>query len=418
MAVARIDHPGLLATVDVAPGPAIVVTEHVTTTRLIDHPAPLWAWHEATRLMGEVAGAVGAAHAAGLSHGSLGRASVEVGPEDRVLVTDLVGRSDLPPGVDVTGLTHLLVHLVVGSDIGGPSVDIVENLAALGPPEDIVDFVLQSLSPGSQPADADEWRSRLAALPPWPDRVDDPDPVDFVRSERAWFIPALAVVVVAAIIAAVGLAAGRTDVGRRIFEEARGAVGFERPRTIPGLDLALGSDGGGATGTTATSATTGTGAAGIAGGSAVALPVAALLDFDPAGDGGEHPERLRSVNDGHSEDGWYTERYTSPDFGSLKPGVGLVVRLEAPTAVDRLVVGSPDSGWSMAVYASRDVPNDLADWGEPLAEVSDVHGDALVDLGGQVVATLLVWITDLGPDEGDGHQVTITRIEPLVATPG
>jgi hypothetical protein len=146
--------------------------------------------------------------------------------------------------------------------------------------------------------------------------------------------------------------------------------------------------------------------------------VAARLDVDPAGDGGEHPERLRSVNDGQSEDGWYTERYTSRDFGSLKPGVGLVVRLEAPTAIDRLVVGSPDTGWSMAVYASRDVPNDLADWGEPLAEVSDIHGDALVDLGGQVVATLLVWITDLGPDEGDGHQVTITRIEPLVATPG
>jgi hypothetical protein len=412
MAVARIDHPGLLATVDVAPAPAIVVTEHVTTTRLIDHPAPLLAWHEAARLMGEVAGAVSAAHAAGLTHGSLGRASVEVGPEDRVLVTDLVGRSDLAPDVDVTGLTLLLLHLVVGSDMSGPSVDVVEDLASLGPPEEIVEFIVQSLSPASQPADAEEWRSELAALPPWPDRIDDPEPVDFVRSERAWFIPALAVVAVAAIIAVVGLAAGQTGVGRRIFEEARGAVGFERPMALPSIDAALGGDG--ATASTAAQGPVGTDNSG----SAVALPVAALLDFDPAGDGGEHPERLRSVNDGQPEDGWYTERYTSRDFGSLKPGVGLVVRLEAPTAIDRLVVGSPDTGWSMAVYASRDVPNDLADWGEPLAEVSDIHGDALVDLGGQVVATLLVWITDLGPDEGDGHQVTITRIEPLVATPG
>jgi hypothetical protein len=363
--------------------------------------------------MGEVAGAVGAAHATGLAHGSLERASVEVGPEDRVLVTDLVGRSDLASAVDVSALTHLLVHLVTGCDSGGPSVDVVEDLAALGPPEDIVDFVVQSLSPGSQPADADEWRSRLAALPPWPDRVDDPEPVDFVRSERAWFIPALAVVVVAAIIAAVGLVAGQTGVGRRIIEEARGAVGFQRPTTIPGID-AMESNAGRATGTTAAPGAEGVDAAS---GSAVALPVAALLDFDPAGDGGEHPERLRSVNDNDPEDGWYTERYTSRDFGSLKPGVGLVVRLEAPTAVDRLVVGSPDTGWSMAVYASRDVPNDLADWGQPLAEVQDVGGDALVNLGGEVVATLLVWITDLGPDEGDGHQVTITRIEPLVATP-
>jgi hypothetical protein len=362
--------------------------------------------------MGEVAGAVGAAHAAGLAHGSLGRASVEVGPEDRVLVTDLVGRSDLAPDVDVTGLTLLLLHLVVGSDMSGPSVDVVEDLASLGPPDEIVEFIVQSLSPASQPADAEEWRSELAALPPWPDRIDDPEPVDFVRSERAWFIPALAVVAVAAIIAVVGLAAGQTGVGRRIFEEARGAVGFERPMALPSIDAALGGDG--ATASTAAQGPVGTDNSG----SAVALPVAALLDFDPAGDGGEHPERLRSVNDGQPEDGWYTERYTSRDFGSLKPGVGLVVRLEAPTAIDRLVVGSPDTGWSMAVYASRDVPNDLADWGEPLAEVSDIHGDALVDLGGQVVATLLVWITDLGPDEGDGHQVTITRIEPLVATPG
>jgi hypothetical protein len=222
------------------------------------------------------------------------------------------------------------------------------------------------------------------------------------------------VIAIAVLTGTVGLVAGRTDVGRRLFDEARGAVGLAARTTTTAVPGAPGE----ADGSAATDS--GDRAVTADGGLARTAPVAAFVDFDPGGDdSGEHPELLRLVNDADPEDGWHTERYSSRDFGSLKQGVGLIVRLEHPSAVDQVVVSSPDDGWSVAVYGSTTgIPGDIAGWGAPLGGASDVRGDALVPVEGAEVSTLLVWITDLGPAHDGGHSVTITRVDPLLVDDG
>lgn len=410
MTVARLDHPGLLATVDIAPKPAVVVTEHVVTRPLGDRPPGSWAWTDAAAVLSRAAAAIGAAHGADLVHGALSPESIEIGPEGRVIVTDLIGLAGAPPAIDVDRLTRLLVHLVTGCPVDADPADMVEAMAATSPtpPPEIVDFVARGLD-DTRPSDAERWRSRLDALPDWP--TAELDELDFVRSERAWFIPAVLVIVVALITGSVGLVAGRTDLGRRLFDEARHAVGLD-VRTPPTTTASAAADASGGGGPSAVIEPVRP----FEGGLAATAPIAALLDFDPGGDGSEHPELLRLVNDAEPSDGWHTERYNSGEFGSLKDGVGLVVRLERSTPIDQLVVSSPDTGWDVAVYGSPgSVPSDLDAWGPPLGVATGVQGDALVTVDGAEVSALLVWITDLGSAGDDGHRVTITRIDPLVA---
>ena len=49
------------------------------------------------------------------------------------------------------------------------------------------------------------------------------------------------------------------------------------------------------------------------------LQIVSIVPFDPAGnDQVEHPEKIDLINNGDSNTGWYTERYTTADFGKLK----------------------------------------------------------------------------------------------------
>ena len=79
------------------------------------------------------------------------------------------------------------------------------------------------------------------------------------------------------------------------------------------------------------------------------LHIAAIHDYDPQGDGGagspENPDQRGYAIDGKPETAWYTEKYrTSPDFGGLKTGVGLIMRLTGPAVATHLLVTSPTPG--------------------------------------------------------------------------
>src|SRR5699024_3566567 len=59
-----------------------------------------------------------------------------------------------------------------------------------------------------------------------------------------------------------------------------------------------------------------------------ALPIAAVHDIDPYGNNSENPDDVEYVVDGDTSTSWTTlEYYGSPEFGGLKPGVGLVLDL-------------------------------------------------------------------------------------------
>ena len=81
---------------------------------------------------------------------------------------------------------------------------------------------------------------------------------------------------------------------------------------------------------------------------AACVPVAGAHSFDPEGDGGsgENDELAAAAVDGQATTSWRTETYDSRAFGNLKKGVGLVLDLGSPTALKRIAVTSPTTGWA------------------------------------------------------------------------
>ena len=58
-------------------------------------------------------------------------------------------------------------------------------------------------------------------------------------------------------------------------------------------------------------------------------------DFDPLGDGVEHPELIDNLLDEDPETIWYSETYANRSLGGLKDGVGVVIELKKPYELQR-----------------------------------------------------------------------------------
>ena len=131
------------------------------------------------------------------------------------------------------------------------------------------------------------------------------------------------------------------------------------------------------------------------------LAGAVITDFDPPpGDGRERPGEVPNAYDDDPSTAWRTERYGSATFGGLKPGVGLLVDLGAPTAVARVELAPETDG---AVVELR-----IAD-----AAAADASGYRLVASGRSAGGALplvvpagtraryyLLWVTELPRVEG------------------
>jgi hypothetical protein len=143
---------------------------------------------------------------------------------------------------------------------------------------------------------------------------------------------------------------------------------------------------------------------------AVGLNSDAAHDYDPLGDGAEHPDQTAFAIDGNPETVWTTESYTSGDL--QKAGVGLALDA-APGAVFRqLRVSTPTPGFAASVYVagSGPRPKTLPDPGWKLvATVPSVGSHQTIDLdtAGQRSRWVLLWITKLPPG---GDRVAISEL--------
>jgi serine/threonine protein kinase len=70
------------------------------------------------------------------------------------------------------------------------------------------------------------------------------------------------------------------------------------------------------------------------------IPITSVTDFDPLGsDHSENPDLAPLAIDGDPSTGWYTQTYrSSPEFGHLKSGVGLVVDLSSVHSVSSVAL--------------------------------------------------------------------------------
>ncbi len=203
----------------------------------------------------------------------------------------------------------------------------------------------------------------------------------FSRSERSWLFPALGILLVAVAVAVAGLLFQRTTAD---------------------------TDATGASTTTVTAAPDGT------------LRLASVGTFDPQGDQAENDAAAGTVADGNVATGWSTEVYNAAGFTSAKDGVGLVLNLAGTSRVDRLELDSAPEGWSGAVYVLP--AGGLEDF-DPEAAQADgtVDGAATsvnVGLDGRQGAVVLVWFTDLGPENQSAQfQVTVNEAR-VFGSPG
>jgi hypothetical protein len=134
------------------------------------------------------------------------------------------------------------------------------------------------------------------------------------------------------------------------------------------------------------------GSGGGAGGGGTRVQLDAVKDFDPDGDGTEHPEAVPRATDGNASTYWTTETYSSFD----KPGVGIV--LEAGKAVDltELTVATDTPGFTAVVEASNRIDRGF----KTVSSSQTVEDETTFDLQGGDERYYLVWITSL---DGRAH---------------
>ena len=131
------------------------------------------------------------------------------------------------------------------------------------------------------------------------------------------------------------------------------------------------------------------------------IQITEITDFDPEGDGAEHPEEVAFAIDGDPRaTAWTTETYQGDSFGT-KSGVGLVVDLGSEQRVSSVLVESPTPGWPLEVYGANDpLPESLDGW-EALGSTDSVGDRTKVDLvAPKRYRYLLLWAT--GPVEVEG----------------
>ena len=185
-------------------------------------------------------------------------------------------------------------------------------------------------------------------------------PPAFVRTERGWLVPTLVIVVVAVALIVAGV---------------------------------LLTGGGGLPHLGGTSRSTGS--------NAKAVAIRAATAFDPFADGAENNDQTPNAIDGDPSTFWQTEGYDDSAI-KTKPGVGLYVTLASATAINKLTVNSPTTGWSAEIYLADGPKADLPSWGAPVARKSDIGaGTTSFDLKGAKAGAVLIWITNVGTDADD-----------------
>lgn len=151
-------------------------------------------------------------------------------------------------------------------------------------------------------------------------------------------------------------------------------------------------------------------------GKTVALTIASIHDFDPLGrDGQENPGDAALAIDANPDTGWRTSTYlSSPALGSLKAGVGLVVDLGGPRAVQsvRLRLSGPTD---VEIYASGpgagSRPRSLSAV-HRVAAAHQVGPDASIAFASPVSTRfIVVWLVSLPSVGGDEYRGEIREIE-------
>jgi hypothetical protein len=284
-------------------------------------------------------------------------------------------------------------------------------------PQEFDDLIagLMSREPADRPARANDVRVALSGLrfEPVPSAAEDHtmvvgDPVyipptmedeedesnidmdDFIRSERSWMLPALALVLVATALIVAGALFADNGLADSVLDRNDDATAGQT--TSPDQNAGT---------TTLTPVNV-----------IVDPTLAGAIAIDPEGDGEERNDTAAFAIDGDDDTYWRSERYRSPDFGNLKSGVGLVIDLGGSARVNEVTLDTESEDWSVEIYIGDDFSGAPGTWGQPAAAGRDLRNRATFDIDALVGTQMLIWVTDPGTsDDADDNGEPDNRFE-------
>ena len=423
VAAARLTHPNIINVFDtgVEDGVSFIVMEYFpgdTLGELIQQGGAMEP-RRAVALILPVLAALGFAHHEGVVHRDVKPGNVLVSSDARVKVTDFGIAKAVLTAADLTTTGQLLgtVRYLSPEQVQGSEIDARADIYATGlvlyemvtgrpafqaesdvatammrltrdplPPRairggisrglEVVILRAIALRPEDRFQSAEAMSGALQRLAgpaePTPPRgtalPPETAPVAPSSTFRSWMLVPLLVVGIAALAIAGGLAVGRLQLGGPLgVRPAPEGSRTSRPQLAT-------------------------------------ISVFAGQDFDPGGDDrSENPSTVPMAFDGNPATAWTTEHYNSPGFGNLKDGVGLWLDLGRNARVSRVTITSPLPGWRFELKAGT-LPDDLS------APLANSRGDTTFRVGSDGKVTvdlrpfrtrgLLIWITQLAPDDG------------------
>lgn len=135
------------------------------------------------------------------------------------------------------------------------------------------------------------------------------------------------------------------------------------------------------------------------------IGLVALAPYDPDGDGTENDAQVKNAADGNASTFWSTEHYT---HGFFKPGVGIVFDAGRRRAIDRVLVGTDDTGARAEIRLGNRPTGPYRVVSANKALRPGTTGFALKR--GSTGRYVLVWLTALPTTTGEGHITEVRAI--------
>ncbi len=141
------------------------------------------------------------------------------------------------------------------------------------------------------------------------------------------------------------------------------------------------------------------------------LTPAQVTAFGPAGTAdGDDPQRASLAIAGHPATPWYSDWYATSDFGHLQAGTGLLLDMGHPVTISavRLWLGGQPGASVQLRAGSQPVPADLH------TVATSTRAGSIVELSLASPAHaryLLIWFTELPPDNAGTYQASIYAIK-------
>jgi hypothetical protein len=359
-----------------------------------------------------IAEAVAALHAAGIVHGCVGPSTIIIADDGRVVLTDPNAEGQADGEFDVRAVGGVLYACLTGhwpSEYGPSTLPDVRRDATgriatprqirAGIPPHLDEIASDLLSPQVQPPAAAQLAAEFARLATQGADVDyDDGPMGFGDHEGT---------------GGRRRAGGKLAIGVALLATIAVVGAFVGAKLL-GQDPQSGPSGSGATPPATTPAATAPGAA-----IAVRPDQVRVVD-PPTGDRKELAGYERVV-DGSDTTGWNTDEYNRANFGGLKPGMGILINLGAPTRVGAVRVVVSQQGATVELRTGANDPGNtsagdaqIASTFKPLGSPAEDHSGTVIVFPiadeQQAVQYLLVWVTKLPPNGNGKFAIAINEI--------